>query len=346
MMLELAAGLEKTGIHNVISSPKGSYLFQKAKEFGLTVYPLRINGSFDPIGILGLRSIVKKENIEIIHAHQGKVFWPCVFMKWFVDRNVKLVFHRHAQLAHRVYSRGHYRSADNVIAISRAVARGLIEREQVPEEKVSVVYNGINLGRFNPSVNGDKARREYKYEGCTVIGTAAAMNRPKGKGQRYLIEAAKILKPKYPNLRYLIVGTGEIKGELEKAARELGVDDIVDFTGYKENVEEYMAAMDIFCLLSWDTEGLGQVMMEAQAMAKPVIGTNVGGVPETFINNGTGLLIGPENSGELAKAIEYFAADKAKITLLGRQARDYALENFGIEKMVKNVRSIYDKMTL
>jgi len=67
------------------------------------------------------------------------VFWPCVFMKLFVDRKIKLVFHRHAQLAHRFYSRSHYRSADNVIAISKAVAQGLINREHVPAEKVSVV---------------------------------------------------------------------------------------------------------------------------------------------------------------------------------------------------------------
>jgi len=72
MMIELAAGLERTGLHNVISSPKGSYLLQKAKDNNLTVYPLKINGSFDPIGILGLRSIVKKKKLTLYTPIRAK----------------------------------------------------------------------------------------------------------------------------------------------------------------------------------------------------------------------------------------------------------------------------------
>lgn len=343
MMIDLATALETRGLRNIITGPKGSYLLQKAAEKKLTAYPLKINGSFDPIGILGLRSIVLKESVDVIHAHQGKVFWPCVFMKLFVKPRLKLVFHRHAQLPHSFYSRGHYTSADKVIAISKAVAAGLIEREKVSPEKVRVVYNGIDTARFNRNVSGSAVRDEYSLNGKFVIGTAAAMNRPKGKGQEYLIRAAAELKGRFKDLRYLIVGDGEIMRELKKTAEDLGVSDIVHFAGYRENIENYMAAMDVFCLLSWDTEGLGQVMMEAQAMGKPVIGTNVGGVPETFLNGKTGLLIPPENVSELAGAAAFFASDHPRAAAFGKAGEELVRRDFTIEKMAEAVASIYSE---
>lgn len=340
-LIELASALEKLDLKNIVAAPKGSYLLKKAEEKRLSSAALKINGSFDILGIFRLRNIILKYNIDAIHAHQGKVFWPCVFMKKFVKPSLKLVFHRHAQLAHRAYSRWHYDYADLVIAISKAVAQGLIEREKVPAEKVLIIYNGIELSRFNTGVDGKKIRAKLGFEGKIVAGTAAAMNRPKGKGQEYLLEAAKLLKKKNPLLRIMIAGDGQIRGELEEKSRELGVDDITVFTGYVENIEEYMAAMDIFCLLSWDTEGLGQVLMEAQALGKPVIGTKVGGVPETFINGKTGILINPENPEELAIAIETLASDAGKMAAMGKEAAAYAADNFGIEKMAARVALAY-----
>jgi glycosyltransferase involved in cell wall biosynthesis len=343
-MLDLAFNLEKNGLRNLIAAPEGSYILEKARGMKLDARPLRINGSFDPLGIFGLLKIVRDGKVDIIHAHQGKVFWPCVFMKWFFKRTLKLVFHRHADLPHRFYSRGHYTAADAVIAISKAVAKNLIEKEGVPRGKVKVIYNGIDTDRFNKSVSGSAVRKEFGLEGHTVAGTVGAMNRPKGKGQAYLIEAAARMKSKNKNLKYLIVGDGEIRSELEALSNTLGVSDIVVFAGFRENVEEYIAAMDIFCLLSWDTEGFGQVMAEAQSMGKPVIGTNVGGVPETFIDGKTGRLIPPEDTDRLVDAIEFFSGDMGARIAYAHEAELFSRANFGIGAMTENVMKLYKEL--
>lgn len=341
IMLDLARDLDRNGYKDIVAAPEGSYILSRARELGLAARPLRINGSFDPIGIAGLIRMVRSEGIDIIHAHQGKVFWPCVFAKRFPGRKPKLVFHRHADLPHRFYSRGHYASADAVIAISKAVAKNLIEKEGVPGDKVKVIYNGIDLGRFSSSVSGAEVRKRYGLEGYTVAGTAGAMNRPKGKGQVYLLRAAAKLKKTHKNLKFLIVGDGEIRGELEAAAKELGVGDITVFAGYQERVEEFIAAMDVFCLLSWDTEGFGQVMTEAQAMGKPVIGTSVGGVPETFKDGITGRLIPPEDPDKLAEALDFFAGDMGARMAFGSEAEKFAKGNFGMDKMTAAVIDVY-----
>lgn len=343
LMLSLAGELEKKGIKNVIAAPEDSYMFKKAIEMGLTAYGLVIKGSFDPIGLAGLLRIIKKEKIDLLHAHQGKVFWPCIFMKWLSGGRLRVVFHRHAQLAHRFYSRTHYLFADGVIAISKAVARGLVEREKVPAEKVTVVYNGTDFTRFNRSVSADEVRKKFGLAGKPVIGTVAAMNRPKGKGQEYLIEAAQIVKIRFPEIRFLIVGTGEIEEELKKLAKKLGVQNEIVFTGYQEEVEKFIAAMDIFAFLSWDTEGFGQVMVEAQAQGKPVIGTNIGGIPETFVDTVTGILIPSKNSELLAQVLIMILSDEKLMRSMGEKAEAFVRENFSLDKMVQGVMAVYGK---
>jgi len=345
LMVSLAAALEKRGVKNFIASPGDSYIYKKAVELGLAARSLVIRGSFAPGGIAGLYLIVKRDRINILHAHQGKVFWPCILMKFIFGKKLKVVFHRHAQLPHRFYSRTHYLFADGVIAISNAVARGLIDREKVPEDKVKVVYNGTDFSRFNSGVSGDEVRKSWGLSDKPVIGTVAAMNRPKGKGQEYLIEAAQIVKIRFPQAKFLIVGTGEIEQDLRKLAKKLGVNHDVVFAGYQEEVEKFIAAMDIFCFLSWDTEGFGQVMVEAQGLGKPVIGTNIGGIPETFKDGVTGILIPSGDSELLAQMIIRLLSDREQLTAMGAKAAEFVRENFSLEKMVDGVLKVYDEIT-
>ncbi|MCX5779128.1 MAG: glycosyltransferase family 4 protein [Elusimicrobia bacterium] len=354
IMLSLAAGLERAGYLNFIVAPGDSYLFSQARRMEIAACPIVIKGSFDPIGIVTLWRIVSRNKIDIIHAHQGKVFWPCIIVKMYATLLHVLcprsypgipmvVFHRHADLPHRFYSRWHYTLADQVVAISNAVAQGLIAREKVAPEKISVVYNGTDFEQFSPAVSGEAVRREYHLENTIVVGTVAAMNKPKGKGQGYLIEAAALLRTRFPDARYLIVGTGDILEELKESARRQGVDDIVFFTGYQESVEKYIAAMDVFCFLSWDTEGFGQVMVEAQAMGKPVIGTDIGGIPETFKNGTTGICIPPENTDAVVSAITLFLGDPVRRRDTGVAAQSFVRERFGMKQMIDQTIAVYER---
>jgi glycosyltransferase involved in cell wall biosynthesis len=341
LMVSLAAELEKIGLVNIIASPKDSYITELAKSLGLQTRHLVINGSFDLFGIFRLCLIASRDGIDIIHSHQGKTFWPCIFTKWLLRNKPKVVFHRHAQLPHKFYSRGHYGYSDKVISISKSVRDALIENEGVDPSKVKTIYNGTDFDRFNKSVSCENIKKNYQLFDKIVIGTAAAMNRPKGKGQQYLIEAAAILKKDFPKARYLIVGTGPILEDLKELSATLGVKDEVIFAGYQERVEEYLACMDIFCFLSWDKEGFGQVMVEAQAMGKPVIGTNIGGIPETFLNNMTGILIPSEDSKALAGILRDLLSNEQRRKKMGEEAAAFVRKNFSIQKMAQEVAQIY-----
>ena len=140
----------------------------------------------------------------------------------------------------------------------------------------------------------------------------------------------------------MIVGTGEIEADLKKLAKKLGVQNEVVFTGYQEEVEKFLAAMDIFSFLSWDTEGFGQVMVEAQAMGIPVIGTNIGGIPETFEDGATGMLIPSKNSELLAQVLISLLSDRELLKTMGQKASEFVHKNFSLSNMVNGVIKVYD----
>jgi glycosyltransferase involved in cell wall biosynthesis len=341
LMVWLARELEKNGFTNIIAAPRDSYITELSKSLGLGTRDVVLRGSFDLIGIWKLFRIASRERIDIVHSHQGKTFWPCIFTKWLLKNRLKVVFHRHAQLPHKFYSRSHYGFSDAVIAISEAVRKSLIAEEGVKPSKVRTIYNGTDLERFKPAAPTPELVKKCELFDKIVIGTAAAMNSPKGKGQMYLVEAAAVLKKDFPNARYLIVGTGPILDELKALSVTLGVDKEVIFAGYQEKVEDYLACMDIFCFLSWDKEGFGQVMVEAQAMGKPVIGTDIGGIPETFLNNVTGFLIPSENTKALTESLRVLLIDPQKRIKMGLEAVSFVRSRFSIQKMAGEVGEVY-----
>ncbi|MCL2389926.1 MAG: glycosyltransferase family 4 protein [Endomicrobia bacterium] len=342
--LFLADSLQKSGeTQNFIAAPAGSFLFEQAVKKNLTVFPFKAKNSFGPFAILNLIRIIKKNNINIIHAHQGKLYWTALIARFFCPK-IKVVFHRRQDTRHSFFSRSHYKFADAVIAVSKAVAGGLVKYEQVAPEKIKVVYNGVNLDKFSLDIDFSDIVKDYYLEWKTVVGTVGAIVDLKGKGQIFLIEASKILRTDFPNLCYLIVGAGNGLEDLKQYAKNIGVDDIVYFTGYQEQVQKYVSAMDIFCLLSWDTEGMPNVLIEAQALKKPVIATNVGGIPEAFLDNVTGIMIEPSNVAQTAKAIKELASDSDKAKHMGENGRKFVERKFTIKNMVSDVLDVYNKI--
>ncbi|MCL2144428.1 MAG: glycosyltransferase [Endomicrobia bacterium] len=342
--LFLADTLQKSGLaENIMGVAEDTYMFEQSLEKNLKTVNFKAGGSLDPVGIFRLIKIIKKYNIDIVHVHQGKLYWQSIIAGIFCPKT-KIIFHRRQDTRHGFYSRLHYRLADAVITVSKAVADGLIKYEKVPSDKVYVVYNGLNFDKFDINADCADIIKTYDLKGKTVIGTAAAIVDFKGKGQIYLIEAAKKLRQHYPDLRYLIVGAGAGIEKQKEYAKSLGVDDIVYFTGYREQVQKFILAMDIFCLLSWDTEGVGNVLIEAQALGKPVIGTDIGGIPETFIDGKTGILIKPSDTDETAEAIKIFIEDPEKAKRFGKCGKEFVEKKFTIDNMVKEVTGVYNKV--
>lgn len=329
-----------TDFESLVGAPKDSYIYQQSLKENLKVYDFICRGSFTPTGVFRLFNIIKKEKIDILHIHQGKLYWTGLLMKLFFKK-LKVVLHRRQDTRHKWYARLHYKFADMTLTVSKMVLNNLIKYEHAPEKKLKVLYNGFDFETFAKDTNCTDLTEQYNLKDKFVIGTVGAIVSLDAKGQKYLIEAVSELRKKYNNLAVLIVGSGPGKTDLENYAKQFNVDDIVYFAGQQSNVAKYINAMDIFCLLSCGTEGFGNVNVEAQYLAKPVITTNIGGIPETVIKDKTAIIIPPRNVDELIVALTKLIENKDYATNMGKEGKIFVEQTFTTQVMINNLTKIY-----
>lgn len=229
---------------------------------------------------------------------------------------------------------------EKAIAVSEANFRYLNETIGTPKRRLRRIYNGIDMSIFSAKRNRSEILQKFGLQAdLKIMGTVAALVKP--KGHVYLLDAAVKVIQEYPKVAFLIVGDGPLRDELKMKCDELGISERVIFCGYQDNIPDIMFAIDIFVLPSI-YEPFGLVLVEAMASAKPIIATNVDGVPEIVTDGFTGLLVPPKNSEELALAILKCLNDRNLAKKLSNQAVLEA-KRFSFEEMVSQIHELYQE---
>ncbi len=229
---------------------------------------------------------------------------------------------------------------DQLIAVSRAMERKIAEegRATVP---LKLIYNGVDLERYDHQEPCCTLRDEYGMEpGSQIVGVVARLE-PE-KGHPTLLEAWPDVLRAVPNAYLLVVGEGSRRDELEHLAAELRIAHRVVFTGRRDDVPAVTAALDVAVLPSY-REAQGLTILEAMALSRPVVASNVGGIPEVIEDGVTGLLVPPHDSPALAAAIVRFLTDHAFADTIARAGHDVVHDRFCVQLMVKAIEAIYDE---
>ena len=259
---------------------------------GMSFYGLTMFWSVLPV----VKTLQKKFNFDIIDAHYaypdgyaatllGDYFKkPVVVSARGSDINLYGEF-----LIIRKFLRRTLLKANRVVAVCQALKKGIV-RLGVPEEKVSVIPNGVDRCKFCP-VPKEEARRRLKLPDKKIILSAGHLT--PNKGFDYLIKALKILRTDFDQkgIYLVIVGEGEFRKELEKKISFLNLGEHVRLAGAipHEEMRDWYSAADLFCLASGQ-EGWPNVILESLACGTPVVATSAGGIPEIISSNGVGIL--------------------------------------------------------
>jgi len=163
------------------------------------------------------------------------------------------------------------------------------------------------------------------------------------KGFEYLIEAAPMVLESFPQARFLIVGEGQLKNDLLALARRLQVQDNFLFTGFLGNIQTILADFEIFVLPSLQ-EGFPMIILEAMATSKPIISTAIDGITEQIEDGIDGILVPPQDSEILGRAITSLLKDQSLAKRLGENARDKAQDCFSVERMVTDTQLVYQQV--
>ena len=231
------------------------------------------------------------------------------------------------------------RMAAGVVVNSKAVLRRF---PPVSAGKVRCIYNGVDLARFCPRSPSAQLRASLGLPyGVAVVASVGRF--VPYKGFAVLLEAADVVRASRPDVHWLLVGDGELRGELERQCRTLSLDTQVRFTGWRTDVADLLALADLFVLPSM-SEHFGRVLVEAMALGKPVVATDAGGVPEIVVPGETGLLVPPGDATAMARAICALLKDPARSAQLGAAGRRRVEAEFSLARHVAAVEALYAEL--
>ncbi|MFN8621999.1 MAG: glycosyltransferase family 4 protein [Chloroflexota bacterium] len=247
---------------------------------------------------------------------------------------------------------------DRVIAVSRSIIEKL-EHEGRMSERVRLIYNGVDLGRYDHQEACCTLPEEYGFApGTPMVGVIGRLE-PE-KGQATLIDAWPLVLERVPAARLLVVGEGSCRDALEAQAEAHGLlgdacsgdacvgtrharpNAKVVFTGRRDDVPAVTAALDVAVLPSY-REAQGLVILEAMALSRPVVASDVGGIPEMITDGITGLLVPPHDPPALAAAIVRLLTDHPLADMIARAAHDMVHQRFCIEVMGAAIQDLYDE---
>jgi len=306
-----------------------------------------------------LLNILEKEKPDIVHSHLfGATKFAAPISKWsgvpyiIETAHIREAWRKGIRKAYFV-DRFIYRFVDKVIAVSGAVEDYLINEKGLSPRKIEMIHNGVEIASGAARPRNDmatalprndeegmslRAKRSNPNNGKFKIGVIGRLE-PQ-KGHKYFLEAVQMLGDKGKNASYVIAGDGALRNELETLSNDLSINDRVQFLGYRKDIKDIMAELDLIVLPSL-YEGLPLVILEAGALGKPVIATNVDGSSEAIIDGDTGILVPSENSGALRDAIALLLSNKDECVRCGANARKHIETNFSLDKQVKNTEELY-----
>ena len=340
-------------------------VFIKATRSSHTYEPASVEDLADGIRLYVKKAleIAKHKKIDIIHAqHLGFNFLASIQIKWLTGGALIATSHGievdliqnpnyHPQtafdvnLARRLVQTCMY--ADHIISVSSFITKKFHEKFAVPYDKISTIPNGVDVNMFNPKVNGSKVRSRYKMSTSEKIIMFAGRLAYE-KGLDILIEAVSIVRKSIPNVKLMLVGSAdppEMRERLAILAKEKGIDDVTVFVGFvpHDKMPYFYAAADV-CVLPSKAEAFGISALEAIATGKPVVASEVGGIPEVVKNGLTGKLVKPEDSRELAEALLELLNDEQEVMKMGYNARRVAEEEFSWKVIAKKTEEVYQKI--
>ena len=317
----------------------------------------KLNFFYDPIVLLKLIKLLKKNRYDIIHTHTTKAGILGRIASHITG--VPVIIHGLHGSTFQAFNSGLLnwllflferhtgRFTDAYISVSNVLSEKYIEKGIGKKENYYTVHSGMRLDKFYDVREKNNYRKKQRELGISpkhfIIGNVARLEMR--KGHKFLLDAFKkiIEDRKGYHLKLLIIGEGQDRESLVSYVKKLDLEDKVIFTGYRKDIEELMALMDIFVLTSL-REGLPRVLVQAAAVGIPSIAFNVDGVSEIIKDNYNGFLVKPRDVGQLTNRIIKYVDNKELIELHGKNGRNFVNGRWSIEDMVNKVDEIYQNL--
>jgi glycosyltransferase involved in cell wall biosynthesis len=349
-ILELGAGLMAAGVEVAVGAPSPSPLAQRCEDDRIPFHVIHKGGSYDRAAINVISRLFLENEIDIVHAHNGRTALVAALARQRVGRG-KVIFTQHflypahvnrsglGGLASRLAHHWVNKRVSQTIAISTAVRDRMVARHPGGAERINVVHNGIS----DPVTSFPQSRLEIRRglsidEDIPLIVCAARLEEEKGIS--LLVDAMARLADCVPAARCLIAGQGSQQGAVVAQIGRLGLAERVRLLGFRPDVLDIISAADVFVLPA-KAEPFGLVIVEAMAVGRAVVAVNSGGPAEIVEHERSGLLVPQSSSESIAGAIVRLLRSADLRDAMGVAGRQRFLERFTAERMARNTLDVY-----
>jgi len=339
-LLTLLRGLIVRGHRLHMICHPHTLLEERAREAGVTVHPLKIRSEFGLIAMVRILALLARIRPEVLAFNTPRPILPGNLASLVMGVKARIIFRRvNFPLRKNFITRLKYNwGIDCIVTVSESI-RQQLRTDGVPASRILTVYEGIDLTPY--------AKREFSIA-CPriepmVVGTVAHFSSE--KGLCHLVEAAALIPEVSSRMRFVLVGDGACRADLENRVREHGLEGCFHFAGFQKKPIPYLSSFDCFVLPSL-SEGLSSAILSAMAASLPVIATNVGGIPELVQHEENGLLVPPADPVALAQAIQRLADDPAEAIRMGRQGRLRVERQFTLQRMIQQFEQLCSSFIL
>ena len=346
-LLSLVENMDRGIYEPIVLSFTDGPMIESLERWGITTYVVPTETPFNPAVWKKVKRILVREAIDIVHVHGTRAYTNV----WWAAKKLQtpIIYTVHGWSFHDSLPRLNKKlrvmaekwlvnQANSVISVSPSdQATG---KHYFGQLESTVITNGVNLNKFNTANTYKDIRVEYGIpKDVTLIGYIQRITEQ--KDPLSMIEAFSLVLKQDSTVRLLMIGEGDLKEAAMRKARELQVDSFIYFDTFRQDVPDVLNAIDIYCLPSlW--EGLPIGLLEAMAMEKSVIATEVNGSKEVIENGENGLLIKPGDSKGLADAILLLVKDRELRMSLASQARKTVAQKYDVVTMTHQTEKVYE----
>ena len=326
----------------LVAHPEGELLRRMSE--GHDLIPLAPASEVDLAAAWRLSRVVKTLRPDVLHAHDSHAVAMASMALAIASPVPKpaLVASRRieAHLVRNSFSRWRYSQADCFIANGAAVHDRLVA-DGIPAVKIPIVNDGVDVERIVRMAAANVHAAFYLPTHAPVVGNVAAL--VAHKGQHHLIDAAALVVRDVPDVRFVIVGDGELREALEKHVKDKHLERHVFLAGFRVDALELTKGFDLFAMSSI-SEGMCIALVDAMAASKAAVATAAGGIPAVMVDGETGFLVPPRDHAAMAEKLVLLLKDPILRARMGDAALKRARERFTVERMVEETAAVYQRL--
>ncbi len=338
--------LAKCGYEVFVLTTYNSELHQQCKKKGIPVFTIKQFKKLSIRIIKFMRSITIRNEIDIVHSRISREIYNWRFALWKLPE-IRFILSFHIGVANKnnFFHRFFYKRVDKIIAITNQHAEKMQECLPVTSDRITRIYNGVDLEKFQQTPKTGTFRKEYGIPARNFVFTGIGNLAP-AKGVEEFIRAAAILNKNYPHLTFIWTGKDtyssakNFRQQMRNLVRKSELNKKFIFTGYREDIPAVLHDSNVFVMAA-HKEAFGNVYIEAMAAGLPVIACNTGGAQEIIKTGENGFLVDPENYQQLTNTMEKYVVNKKLVKKHGKKSL-LLCRQFDLKTHIENLINIYE----